>query len=104
MDLLEAYVEEPNKLLNLPPCQPQRDPLIRLYGLSMFVDGYAPATEAREEITTFSQADNILADLRRILQNDLLRGDGIGSTRQIGDANQKRSNLAVLTPPKQTLP
>lgn len=84
VDLLEAYVHEPNKLQNLPPTQPQKDPLIRLYGLSMFVDNYSPATEARDEITTFAQADTILADLQRILRNDLLRGDGIGSTRQIG--------------------
>lgn len=95
VDLLEAYVHEPNKLQNLPPTQPQKDPLIRLYGLSMFVDNYSPATEARDEINTFAKADTILADLQRILQNDLLRGDGIGSTRQIGNAPQKRSTLAV---------
>jgi hypothetical protein len=98
VDLLEAYVHQPNALLDLPPSVPETDPLIRLYGLSMFVDNYAPATEARSETTTISQADAILADLQKILQHDLLRGHDIGSTRQIGDTKKKPAqfnNLAV---------
>ena len=100
VDLLEAYVREPTL-----KCQenlillPEKDPYLHAYGLSMFVDNYAPDTEARDEMLSFQQADALLAGLSKFLNNDLLRGVDLGSTRQIGD-KKIRSSLAVQTSSK----
>jgi hypothetical protein len=90
VDLLEAYVHEaPKEPLDV---NPQKDPYIQLYGLSMFVDDYAPQTQAKDEMMSFQEAEALLAKNRKFLQ-DLLAGD-LGTTRQIGET-RARSALAV---------
>jgi hypothetical protein len=90
VDMLEAYVHEaPKEPLDV---LPQKDPYIQLYGLSMFVDDYAPQTQAKDEMMSFQEADALLAKNNKFLE-DLLGGD-LGSTRQIGET-RTRSALAV---------
>lgn len=73
---------------------PQQDPYLRAYGLSMFVDDYAPPTEVPDEMMSIEEADAMLAQLGKFLHEDLLRAGDLGSTRQIGES-KPRSGLAV---------
>ena len=95
VDMLEAYVNEAPKKdprMDIQLYGPQKDPYIQLYGLSMFVDDYAPQTQAKDEMMSFQEADALLARNNKFLE-DLLGGD-LGSTRQIGEI-RTRSALAV---------
>jgi hypothetical protein len=92
VDLLEAYLREPPK--EQPVTSPQQDPYLRAYGLSMFVDDYAPPTEVPDEMMSIEEADAMLAQLGKFLHEDLLRAGDLGSTRQIGES-KPRSGLAV---------
>jgi hypothetical protein len=60
-----------------------KDPYIQDYGLTMFVENYAPEQTVNASTMTLERADAILADLHNYLIHDLMLGD-LGSTRQIG--------------------
>ena len=97
MDLLEAYLREPTNEKAV--IIPQKDPCLRAYGLSMFVDGY-DVMEAQDEMLSFEEADAKLAQIHKFLHQDLLRAGDLGSTRQIGQISEskQRSGLAVCVP------
>ena len=60
-----------------------KDPYIQDYGLTMFVENYAPEQTVNPSTMSLERADAILADLHNYLIHDLMLGD-LGSTRQIG--------------------
>jgi len=93
VDLLETYVKQPNALRNLQQSVSHKDPYLKLYGLDMFVDNYAPETEIVSETISIEQADRVLAGLNSYLHDNLLRDMDFGSTRQIGGNTNKHSSL-----------
>ena len=93
VDLLADYLQEPKPAHNSTTSfTSTSDPLIRTFGLSMFVDNYAPdAAAVKQHGTTFDEADAMLESLHKYLNEDLLRCSNLGATRQVGT---KRHTLA----------
>jgi len=71
-----------------------KDPYIQDYGLTMFVENYAPEQTVNPSTMTLERADAILADLNNYLIHDLMLGD-LGSTRQIGGSPPKQPQPAA---------
>ena len=98
VNLLADYLQEPKPAHNSTTSLTSKsDPLIRTFGLSMFVDNYAPdaAAAVKQHGTTFDEADAMLESLHKVLNEDLLRCSDLGATRQVGnDSSTKRNTLA----------
>ena len=93
VNLLADYLQEPKPAHNSTTSLTSKsDPLIRTFGLSMFVDNYAPdaAAAVKQHGTTFDEADAMLESLHKVLNEDLLRCSDLGATRQVGKTKRNK--------------